>query len=166
MYGSLLIHYTLLPKLMNITNKLCSSTTLTIQISDSGLYTAIQVPTTLPIPTVDGVLDEKIGGYAEKDSLLFGDTETWSHSWTNFEDNLVVWGAVWSPATNRLYVAVEVTDDSTGTFDDTDPNDQNYYPWNNESIEFLLMATIAVESIEIDMILHNSGEFPDRMFDI
>ncbi len=130
------------------------------------MYTIIQVPTTLPIPTVDGVLDEKIWGYAEKDSLVFGDTESWSQPWTNFEDNLVVWRVVWSPATNRLYVAVEVTDDSTGTFDDTDPNDQNYYPWNNESIEFLLMATTAVESIEIDMILHNSGEFPDRMFDI
>jgi len=108
----------------------------TFQVSDAGVYTAIQVPVAMPVPILDGILDDPIWIYADTDSLLFGDTENWGQPWTNFADNLVLWRAVWSPATNRLYVAVEVIDDSTGTFDDNDPNDPNYYPWNDESIEF------------------------------
>ena len=108
----------------------------TFQVNAFGVYTAVQVPISAQVPTIDGILDEPIWSYADHDSLLFGDTENWGNPWTNFSDNLVIWRAVWSPVTNRLYVAVEVIDDVRGTFDDNDPNDPNYYPWNDESIEF------------------------------
>jgi|GEM_PF-742855 len=106
------------------------------QVIDPSVYTAIQVPSSMAVPTIDGVLNEAIWSYADKDSLLFGDTENWGKPWTRWSDNLVVWRAVWSPTTNRLYVAVEVKDDIRGIFDDTNPNISNYYPWNDESIEF------------------------------
>ncbi len=108
----------------------------TFQVSDADIYTAIQIPSSMSAPTIDGILNESIWNYADKDSLLFGNTENWGQPWTNFVDNLVVWRAVWSPTTNRLYVAVEVTDDYRGTFDDNNPSLPNYYPWNDESIEF------------------------------
>ncbi|MDZ7333825.1 MAG: VWA domain-containing protein [candidate division KSB1 bacterium] len=106
------------------------------QVIDPNVYTAIQVPSSMAAPTIDGVLNEAVWNYADKDSLLFGDTENWGQRWTRWNDNLVIWRAVWSPTTNRLYVAVEVKDDIRGTFDDTNPNVSNYYPWNDESIEF------------------------------
>lgn len=108
----------------------------TFQIVMPGIYTAIQIPGSMQVPTVDGILNEPIWSYADKDSLLFGDTENWGNPWTHLSDNLVIWRAVWSPTTNRLYVAVEVTDDIRGIFDDNNPGNPNYFPWNDESIEF------------------------------
>lgn len=106
------------------------------QISMPGMYTAIKIPSGMQFPTIDGILNEPIWIYADPDSLLFGDTENWGNPWTSFSDNLVIWRAIWSPTSNRLYVAVEVNDDIRGIFDDNNPADPNYFPWNDESIEF------------------------------
>jgi len=100
-------------------------------------YQTYKIPDDFAVPTIDGVLNEPIWNFAIEDSLLFGGVpDAWGTHWTNWNDNLVTWKAVWSDVTNKLYVAVKIVDDVRGNFDNNDPSAENYYPWEDESIEF------------------------------
>lgn len=101
------------------------------------LYLAHKIPDQSGIPNIDGVIDEAIWNYAAEDSLLFGGIpEVWDVKWTAHEDNLIVWKALWSDITNKIYVAVTVKDDIRGTFDNCDPNTPPLEPYFDDSIEF------------------------------
>jgi len=97
-------------------------------------YHAKRIPDGMALPTLDGVLDETCWTIAEKESLLYGDG--FGQRWYDFTNNLVTWQSVWSDKSNKLYVAVNVIDDTRGTFDNNDPNVYPYKPWYDDSIEF------------------------------
>jgi hypothetical protein len=105
-------------------------------VSGSRPYHAYQIPEGIPAPVPDGILSDPIWSLAGPDTCLFGDSGNWNTPWTWFDNNLVTWRAVWSAGTNQLFVAVEVRDDIRGTFDNNDPKNKNFLPWNDDSIEF------------------------------
>lgn len=82
-------------------------------------YTAFKIPATFSTPLVDGNLDDAIWQVAQPaESLLVGDQPfDFNVPWTQFEDNLVMWKAVWSESQNLLYIAIEVQDDIAGACD-------------------------------------------------
>ena len=85
---------------------------------------------------LDGNLNEPIWSDVKAESLLFGGVpEQWTANWTDFTDLLVTWKAIWSPENNRIYLGIEVTDDTRGTLDNNDPNESLFYPFNDESVE-------------------------------
>jgi len=111
----------------------------TVETDDTGgqpeMYLAPQI-TTSDVPVLDGRLDDALWHFLEKDSLLRGGAPgTFHTAWTQFEDNLVVWKAAWCESTNRIYVAAHIQDDIRGTFDNRHQDDY-YYPFEDESIEF------------------------------
>jgi len=98
-------------------------------------YTANSI-TPLQIPAMDGIPSEGIWGLVDEDTLRFGGTPpAYNTAWTDDTDNLTTWKAIWCPANDKLYVAVTVTDDIRGTFDNN-PASANYSPSNDESLEF------------------------------
>ena len=102
------------------------------------MYNAVQIPDYISTPVIDGFINEEIWNYAVVDSLLFGGIpDDFESHWTDYADILVTWRAVWSPQTNKLYVAVAVYDDIRGTFDNSDYAKRHiYWPWRDDSIEF------------------------------
>ena len=108
-----------------------------LSLNATKTYIAYKIPSQFSPPTIDGVFNEPIWDFADEDSLLGGGVPnafgtTWPSS--NFTDNLVIWKAVWSNVTNKLYVAVTVQDDVRGTYDNTDPNGE---PFDDDAIQFL-----------------------------
>ncbi|MBN2088212.1 choice-of-anchor D domain-containing protein [candidate division KSB1 bacterium] len=103
----------------------------------ANTYYANRIPQGMSPPVIDGVLNEPFWSLIKEETLTGGGVpDAWNTSWSNWNDNLVTFKAVWSQATNRLYVAVKVIDDVRGTFDNSDPNTYPYDPWKDESIEF------------------------------
>ncbi len=102
------------------------------------IYNATQVPDYMSEPVIDGFINEDIWNYSELDSLLYGGIpDDFESVWSDYTDILVTWRAVWSPQTNKLYVAVTVHDDVKGTFDNSNYEQRHiYWPWRDDSIEF------------------------------
>jgi len=90
-------------------------------------YVATKLTPQINVPTIDGILNDAAWTFANApESLLVGGKPyDWNIPWTNFTDNLIQWRAVWSAATNMLYVAIEVQDDIAGACDDDVLNLQN-----------------------------------------
>ncbi|MBN2013514.1 T9SS type A sorting domain-containing protein [candidate division KSB1 bacterium] len=104
----------------------------------SFVYIAPWLPSGIT-PDIDGEINESFWLSIEADSLLHGGAvDSWNTPWTAWNDNLVTFKAAWSAETNMLYVAVNVVDDVRGIFDNIDPNAVNYWPWEDESIEFCI----------------------------
>ncbi|MBN2088313.1 VWA domain-containing protein [candidate division KSB1 bacterium] len=100
-------------------------------------YFVFKIPHNFSTPVVDGVIDEQLWQFASEDSLLSGGVpDQWGMPWTDWNDNLVTWQAIWSDVTNKLYVAVKVRDDVRGTFDNSDPNRSRFIPYDDDAIEF------------------------------
>ena len=89
------------------------------QMADKKRYVAVHVPSGTALPTLDGTLDDPAWTHANPSEMLAvgGVPDVWSAPWTNFADNRAQWKAVWSSASNRLYLAVEVQDDVAGASD-------------------------------------------------
>lgn len=99
-------------------------------------YVAMRLPAGVAVPTIDGILNESFWTSVDADSLLFGGVqESWNTKWTYWNDNLVSWKAVWSEVTNKLYVAITVSDDIRGVFDNSNPNDISFAPYLDECLE-------------------------------
>jgi hypothetical protein len=99
-------------------------------------YFTYKIPGGFSPPTLDGVINEPIWSYVKAETLKFGGVpESWDVSWTNWSDNLVTWKAVWSNATNKIYVAITVKDDIRGIFDHSTPG-VVFEPWKDECLEF------------------------------
>jgi hypothetical protein len=114
-------------------------------------YFAPKIPNSITVPVIDGNLTEEVWQYADKDSLLKGDE--WGKPWTQWDDNLIFWRAIWSQAENKLYVAVEVNDDIRSIFDDTISEQEGIYSYRDDCLEFLIDGD------------NNGGEFEDRYDD-
>ena len=103
-------------------------------IPDPKMYTAIRAGQ-FYIPAVDGYLNDPIWSYANEAWLnVGGNPGDFNTAWTSTSDNNVSWKAVWSDITNKVYVAISVSDDVRGTFDNRE-TDAFYSPAQDESIE-------------------------------
>jgi len=103
-------------------------------IADPKIYQAIKATGT-GIPVVDGDLNDPVWSYATVAHMDVGDNPgDYNIPWTTTSDNEVIWGAVWSDITNKVYVAIAVRDDIRGTFDNG-LGSMDYSPSNDESIE-------------------------------
>ena len=90
------------------------------------------------IPQVDGNPDDLVWQFAEPESLLYGGAVgDYGVSWTHWQDNLVVWKAVWCEATNKIYLSIRVTDDVQG-ISDNEPDTDYYSPDQDECLEFYM----------------------------
>lgn len=99
-------------------------------------YHVKQLPDNLTLPTIDGKINEFFWSFVKEDTLKFGGIPgSWQTTWNNWDDNLVTWKAVWSKATNKLYVAITVQDEIRGTFDNNIPGDASFQPWQDDGIE-------------------------------
>jgi hypothetical protein len=80
---------------------------------------------------IDGFINELLWAYAPFEELAFGGVPgVWGAPWTLLDDNLVRWKALWSPGSNKLYLAVFVQDDMAGT------SDHNYDSmWQDDAVE-------------------------------
>jgi hypothetical protein len=96
-------------------------------------YDAPQLPATVSVPTIDGELNDTAWLYAgDVEALSIGGwPENWHSTWMNFSNNCVQWRALWSAATNLLYIMVEVQDDVAGEVD----HPYNLL-WADDCIEF------------------------------
>ena len=89
------------------------------------------------IPVIDGNLNDPIWAQTETDTLSYGDNPgDFNDAWTDFNDALVTWKAVWSESQDKLYVAVDVKDDIRGAFDNGELS-ADYQPSDDESIEIM-----------------------------
>ncbi|MFC1569941.1 Ser-Thr-rich GPI-anchored membrane family protein [bacterium] len=92
------------------------------------------------IPVLDGDLSDAIWQQVEPETLLTGgNVGDYNVDWTDWNDNLVSWKAIWCEETNRVYVGVQVQDDIQGAFDNG-PDDDPYEPSSDEMIEFYVDA--------------------------
>jgi hypothetical protein len=97
-------------------------------------YIARQIEGGLPV--IDGVINEMAWAFAEPAQGLLkgGIPGVWEAPWMEWEDNLVVWVALWSsmwtPGTNTIYLAVVVHDDVAGASDHDFDN-----LWQDDTIE-------------------------------
>jgi hypothetical protein len=100
--------------------------------NDAKHYFANQIPAGMALPAIDGVLNDPAWNFASPaESLRVGDqVYDYLKPWVELTDNCVTWQALWSGVTNRLYLAVNVQDDSAGALDH--PLDRIY---NDETIE-------------------------------
>ncbi|UCE07052.1 MAG: T9SS type A sorting domain-containing protein, partial [bacterium] len=99
-------------------------------------YYAKRIPNSMSLPTIDGVFNESFWSLVDEDSLLFGGVpEAWGTSWNDWYDNLVTWKAVWSEASNQLYIAITIQDDIRGVFDNNIPNQPSFAPYLDECLE-------------------------------
>jgi hypothetical protein len=86
-------------------------------------------------PVIDGNLNDAAWSGAEEAVLARGGTsDAFSTPWSSFTDNRVTWKAVWCEETNKLYAAIQVTDDVKGAADN-DSDSPSYQPWLDDSIE-------------------------------
>ncbi|MBN1780321.1 T9SS type A sorting domain-containing protein [bacterium] len=104
-------------------------------IPDPKIHSAPKVCSGYAPPVIDGDLNDAIWNNADYVYLdVGGNVGDYNVPWTAVSDNWVGWKAVWSDATNKLYVAVSVLDDKLGTFDNGEL-DAVYSPSDDESIE-------------------------------
>lgn len=96
-------------------------------------YTAVHIPDGVAVPSIDGSLNDPAWSHANPSELLNrgGTVDAYLTTWSDFSDNQVTWRAVWSAATNLLYVAIEIQDDVAGASD----NDYDTI-WRDDCIEF------------------------------
>jgi len=101
------------------------------------IYLVKKIPDNVPLPTIDGNINESFWATIDEDSLVFGGMPlSWGTDWANWDDNLVTWKAVWSDVTNKLYIAVTVKDDVRGLFDQSDPAGPSFTPLEDECLMF------------------------------
>lgn len=100
--------------------------------TDAKHYFANQIPAGMALPVIDGTLNDVVWSFANPaESLRVGDQVfDYLKPWVDLADICVTWQALWSAVTNRMYLAVNVQDDSAGALDH--PLDRIY---NDESIE-------------------------------
>lgn len=119
----------------------------------SKTYTAIELPSFWNLPIIDGDLNEEIWSYAVEDSLLFGGMpDSFGVRWTDYSDNLITWRAVWSSSSNKLYVTIRIKDDIRGDFDNSNPGQANFLPYEDDCLELFVDGD-------------NSGGFFDGTYD-
>jgi len=99
-------------------------------------YYVKKIPANLALPTIDGFTNESIWSLIKEDTLQHGGVPfVWNSQWTDWTNNFVTWKAAWSSVTNKLYLAVTIKDDIRGIFDNNNPADPLFQPWNDECIE-------------------------------
>jgi subtilase family serine protease len=83
------------------------------------------------LPVIDGLINEMAWAFAPIEELTFGGVPgAWEAPWTQFDDNHVWWKALWSPSSNKLFLAVFVHDDVAGNCDHNYDN-----MWQDDAVE-------------------------------
>jgi len=99
-------------------------------------YHVKKIPDNMSLPTIDGNNNESIWSLVKEDTLQHGGIAgAWNSEWTDWSNNFITWKAVWSSISNKLYVAIEIKDDIRGMFDNNNPADLLFQPWNDECLE-------------------------------
>ncbi|MBD3339022.1 MAG: VWA domain-containing protein, partial [Candidatus Lokiarchaeota archaeon] len=89
---------------------------------ESYEYIAYKIPAQYSAPVIDGMFNEIFWDHTPEDSLLKGGApNVWGSDWTDWNDNLVTWKALWSDQSNKLYVAIKIKDNVRGAFDNSSP---------------------------------------------
>ena len=103
------------------------------------IYSAMRIPWNMP-RRLDGILDEPFWNYIDADSLLKGGVPgAYDSTWSDYQDNLVTWKAVWYDDDDGefIYVGIDVQDDIAGQMDNG-PESGQFVPSQDESLEFAI----------------------------
>jgi hypothetical protein len=111
------------------------SVPFSIEEGNSASFRQVTIPciTSKVTPVMDGILDDALWHFLDKDTLAFGgEPGEYGIPWKDWNNSLVTWQAAWCRETNKVYVAVTVRDDVAGRPDNS-PYDA---PDQEDCIEF------------------------------